>query len=102
MSDEQALLAAIWEHPHEDTPRLVYAAWRDDPSQPARAEFIRLQIRAALLNDTDPVRLEIGRRCRSLLAQHTAEWTAPFAWVFADLQPVAWNEDRLSPAVGDA
>ena len=30
MSDEKALLAAIWEHPHEDTPRLVYADWLDE------------------------------------------------------------------------
>ena len=25
MSDEKALLAAIWAHPHDDTVRLVYA-----------------------------------------------------------------------------
>ena len=41
MSDEKALLAAIWEHPHEDTPRLMYADWLDEHGQPERAEFIR-------------------------------------------------------------
>ena len=30
MSDEKALLAAIWEHPHDDTVRLVYADWLDE------------------------------------------------------------------------
>jgi uncharacterized protein (TIGR02996 family) len=30
VSDEPALLAAIAEHPDEDTPRLVYADWLDD------------------------------------------------------------------------
>jgi uncharacterized protein (TIGR02996 family) len=46
MSDEKALLGAIWEHPHEDTPRLAYADWLQETGEPAnvaRAEFIRLQ-----------------------------------------------------------
>ena len=30
MSDEKALLAAIWDEPHEDTPRLAYADWLDE------------------------------------------------------------------------
>lgn len=43
MNDETALLAAISEHPEEDTPRLVYADWLDEHDLPVRAEFIRLQ-----------------------------------------------------------
>jgi uncharacterized protein (TIGR02996 family) len=30
VSDEDALLAAIREHPDEDTPRLAYADWLDE------------------------------------------------------------------------
>ncbi len=56
MSDEKALLAAIWEHPHEDTPRLMYADWLDEcggKSNAARAEFIRVQCQLANLDGND-------------------------------------------------
>src|SRR5262245_59570255 len=53
MSDEKALLAVIWEHPHEDTPRLIYADWLDEHGQPERAEFIRVQIELAKVNRWD-------------------------------------------------
>ena len=49
MSDETALLAAIFSQPDEDTPRLAYADWLDengDVDSHARAEYIRLQIEA--------------------------------------------------------
>lgn len=44
MSDEDALLAAIYANHDEDTPRLVYADWLDENGQSERAEFIRLHI----------------------------------------------------------
>jgi uncharacterized protein (TIGR02996 family) len=56
MSDEKALLAAIWEHPHEDTPRLMYADWLEERGKPvdvARAEFIRVQCELARLDEWD-------------------------------------------------
>src|SRR5262245_11082432 len=43
-TDREALLAAIAAHPDEDTPRLALAAWLDEKGDPARAEFIRLQV----------------------------------------------------------
>ncbi|AMV28156.1 hypothetical protein VT84_27365 [Gemmata sp. SH-PL17] len=54
MSDEKALLAAIWEHPHDDTVRLIYADWLQENGQPARAEFIRLQCTIARTDKSDP------------------------------------------------
>ncbi len=33
MTTEDALLAAIWESPHDDLPRLVYADWCDENGQ---------------------------------------------------------------------
>ena len=64
MSDEKALLAAIWEHPHEDTPRLMYADWLQENAQPERAEFIRLQIELARLGEWDesPRKVELQKR----------------------------------------
>jgi uncharacterized protein (TIGR02996 family) len=48
------LLAAIWDRPHDDLPRLAYADWLDDqgaPEQAARAEFIRVQCLLARLGE---------------------------------------------------
>ncbi|HJZ56263.1 MAG TPA: TIGR02996 domain-containing protein, partial [Gemmataceae bacterium] len=50
MTDEHALLAAIREHPEEDTPRLVYADWLDEQGGQAnrdRAEYIRAAVELA-------------------------------------------------------
>src|SRR5947209_4087839 len=79
MSDEQALLAAIWAGPHEDTPRLVYADWLQetgDPANVARAEFIRLQCELARLDEDDPRQRELARRPHTLLKQHRAVWNS--------------------------
>ena len=49
MSDEKALLAAIWDEPHDDTVRLVYADWLQENGRPERAEFVRVQCELARL-----------------------------------------------------
>jgi len=69
MTDERALLAAIWEDPHDDTLRLVYADWLEDHDQNARAEFIRVQCQLALLEEEDetPQRSELAAREQKLL-----------------------------------
>jgi uncharacterized protein (TIGR02996 family) len=59
MSDETALLAAIYESPHDDTPRLVLADWLQetgDPAAAARAEFVRVQCELARMDEDDPLR----------------------------------------------
>jgi uncharacterized protein (TIGR02996 family) len=47
MTDADAFLAAIMANPSDDLPRLVFADWLDEHGDPARAEFIRLQIAVA-------------------------------------------------------
>ncbi|MCE9565263.1 MAG: TIGR02996 domain-containing protein [Planctomycetes bacterium] len=76
MSDEKALLAAIWEHPHEDTPRLVYADWLQENGQPERAEFIRVQIELAGLDqwDESPRKTELTQREKQLWDTHAETW----------------------------
>ena len=39
MTDENALLAAIWANPQDDTVRLVYADWLEETGDPARAAW---------------------------------------------------------------
>ncbi|MCE9562679.1 MAG: TIGR02996 domain-containing protein [Planctomycetes bacterium] len=91
MSDEKALLSAIWEHPHEDTPRLVYADWLQENGQPERAEFIRVQIDASLRSARDPMALKGAQRARELLDAHKEAWTTHFAWVLDGKSPHLWH-----------
>jgi uncharacterized protein (TIGR02996 family) len=44
MTDGGALLAAVLEHPGDDTPRLVYADWLDDHGRERRAAFVRREV----------------------------------------------------------
>lgn len=44
MSDHDALLCAICDHPADDTPRLIFADWLDEHDRPERAQFIRTEI----------------------------------------------------------
>jgi len=69
MSDERALLASIWEHPHEDTPRLVYADWLDEHDNAPRAEFIRVQCELARLDEWDD-----AERVAELRAREARLW----------------------------
>jgi uncharacterized protein (TIGR02996 family) len=70
MSDEKALLAAIWAHPHEDAPRLIYADWLEEHGQAERAEFIRVQCELARIDEDDPARAKPERRERHLWNAH--------------------------------
>lgn len=67
------LLAAIYEHPDDDGPRLVYADWLQERGDP-RGEFIALQVRGEL--DAAGAKRE-----RELLKQHGKAWLGPLAKV---------------------
>jgi uncharacterized protein (TIGR02996 family) len=73
-SEEEAFLADVVEHPDDDTPRLVYADWLDEHGDEARAEFIRLQIELARMEEWDARRPELKRREKQLLAAHAGKW----------------------------
>jgi uncharacterized protein (TIGR02996 family) len=84
MSDEDALLAAIAEHPDEDTPRLVYADWLQEHDHPIRAEFIRLQIEIERKAGTLPSMLfnryaDLFKRNLELIENHRNELLGPLA-----------------------
>ena len=76
MTQRDAFLRAIREHPDDDTPRLVYADWLDEHGDADRAEFIRAQCALARLED-GPERWELNGRCEALRQQHAAEWLGP-------------------------
>jgi uncharacterized protein (TIGR02996 family) len=113
---------AIHEAPDDDTPRLVYADWLDDHGEGDRAEFIRLQVRAARLDEDDPERIALWKRIGELQSEHEARWLQPLRrWVplddedspsyvvwmrgfvaFLEIDPVRSNLlDRLAPFLAE-
>src|SRR5262245_25827204 len=76
MSDEKALLAAIWDEPYDDSVRLVYADWLDERGQPERAEFIRLQIERARLDEWDDLPPALRQREQALWRKWRRRWRA--------------------------
>lgn len=72
MDENAAFLAAIYEEPNDDTPRLVYADWLEDHGHPERAELIRLQCR---ITRGEPYTLEDDNRAFDLAEQHRKAWT---------------------------
>jgi uncharacterized protein (TIGR02996 family) len=99
MSDERALLAAIFAEPDEDTPRLAYADWLDehatalpdrDPAEVhARAAFIRLQIEAERAPSAAK-RTDLGNRAKALWRLHKTAWEA--AYHATGAPPYPWPE----------
>lgn len=72
-----AFLSAIRSSPDDDTARLVYADYLDEQgtaADAARAEFVRLQIRLASLDETDPARPALEDRENELLREHERKW----------------------------
>jgi len=74
MSEENGLLAAIWEYPHEDAPRLVYSDWLEDHGNEARAEFIRVQCELAAMDPDNPESKPLQEREARLWKGHGKAW----------------------------
>jgi len=55
MTDLDALLRAVLDHPDDDTPRLIYADALEDVGGSERAAFIRTQVELARLPEYDPL-----------------------------------------------
>ena len=80
MSDEPALLRAIFATPEEDTPRLAYADWLDEQggeANAARAEYIRLEIDYAKRfpeRRWSQQKQDARKRAVGLFNHHSREW----------------------------
>ena len=74
MRDQDALLYAISDEPHDDLPRFVYADWLEENGDPQRAEFIRVQCQLDALSPLDPDRLPWEIRQAELLQVHVSGW----------------------------
>ena len=84
--DADALLRAVLAAPDDDAPRLVYADWLDEHGDPARAEFIRVQIELARPGPDRARRYQLLVAERRLLRENRAAWTAWLPrWAHRDL-----------------
>ena len=79
MTDREALVNAIADHPREDTPRLALGDWLEENGQPERAEFVRVSCEAARTRAGTERRAELLDRADDLLAIHEAEWLGEWA-----------------------
>lgn len=78
--EERAFLGPILADFGGDGPRLICADYLDESAQPsdiARAEFIRIQVALARLDDEHPIRRQLVRRQNEFLTRWQAEWTRP-------------------------
>lgn len=79
MSLPAEFLANVIHSPLEDAPRLVAADWLDENGDPARAEFVRLQIELERTPKPDPP--EARGQLKSWQRQRLAERQAREAWL---------------------
>jgi uncharacterized protein (TIGR02996 family) len=83
MSDHQAFLQGILQHPDDDAPRQVYADWLEERADP-RGEFIRVQCALAKLPVDDPQWAYLEQREWDLLRAHEAEWMKDIQSIVSD------------------
>ena len=73
-TEAAAFLDHIRTNPGDDAPRLVYADWLDEHGDPARAEFIRVQVERAALPKWDARHVGLWLRERALLRANVGRW----------------------------
>jgi uncharacterized protein (TIGR02996 family) len=74
MNTSDAFLADIREHPEDVGLRRIYADWLEDHGELARAEFIRVQLDLAAMDDWDDRRPALEKRESELLASYRDQW----------------------------
>jgi uncharacterized protein (TIGR02996 family) len=80
VTQDDAFLADIAEHPDDDAPRLIYADWlmdQGDPLSAARGEFIRLQVELARAGLPAAEQARHRARIQELLEQNWEAWVGP-------------------------
>jgi uncharacterized protein (TIGR02996 family) len=90
MSSRTSFIAAIAAAPDDDLPRLVFADWLDEHGDPARAEFIRLQVAAAREAEQFPPVIDEQKlaRIRELFLANYRDWLKPVYEAFRQPLPV--------------
>lgn len=84
MTEWEALMRAVCEHPDDDTPRLVLADWLDENGEPERAKFIRAQCQLLRVPSRDPEWEVLHKRQDRLLNLYSRRWASelPYRYVY--------------------
>jgi uncharacterized protein (TIGR02996 family) len=82
--ERDALLAAVFAAPAEDTPRLVYADWLDEHGEETYAEFIRVQIALARDGERSPERARLKQRESAVWKRLKRRWADLFAAILPE------------------
>ncbi len=80
MASDEGFLQAVLADPDDDVVRLVYADWLEEHGNPDRAEFIRVQIELARLDEDDLRRPYLEYRERTLEYDRFGEWPELASW----------------------
>jgi uncharacterized protein (TIGR02996 family) len=70
------LMRTILQQPDDDSLRLILADWLEEHGDPDRAEYIRLQVRRAGLDELDPEGWRLDYRAVQLSELHHERWLA--------------------------
>ncbi len=87
--DDAPFLRSILAAYGDDGPRLLYADYLEespDPSDQARAEFIRLQLALGAISEDHPRRKELTSRQNNILVRYHGPWTAHLHGLAAGFQ----------------
>ena len=88
LTHDEAFLEDICGHPEDEATRLIYADWLDDRDDPARAEFIRVQVELRKTAPDDDRHDDLVRREEALLQEHEGGWRAELP----ALEGVNWED----------
>src|SRR5665213_3298216 len=84
MHSDRPFLEAIREQPDDDLHRLAWADWLEEHGDDDRATFLRAQLVAARLDETDLAIDALEDRADDLLARHDREWAGRVAELAID------------------
>ncbi|MGN6547127.1 MAG: TIGR02996 domain-containing protein [Aureliella sp.] len=76
MLDDNPFAEEVRTHPHDDTPRLIFADFLEDSGNP-QGEFIRVQVSLGQLLKNDPARTQLELRERELIEAYGEQWLEP-------------------------
>ena len=99
MHSDRPFLEAIREEPDDDLHRLAWADWLEEQGHDDRAAFLRAQLAAARLDETDLALDALEDRADDLLAAHENEWAGKVGELAFDL---GWSRGCLESATLDA
>ena len=95
MYSDRPFLEAIREEPDDDLHRLAWADWLEEQGDDDRATFLRAQLAAARLDETDLALDALEDRADDLLAAHENEWAGRVGELAFDL---GWSRGCIESA----